>query len=106
MALKSKLLGRAPTGSLHVCITFKGYYVSVFLLIDLTAKVIYHLRCVLLLICACGKIVCIGHEFLLSLLRSSLLGGKLKTIKTDHEASFDQLKMPGNSITPNNLGSN
>ena len=75
MALKSKLLGKAPIGSLHVSMTSKRFCVSVFLLIDLTAKVIYHLRCVLLLIRACGKIVCNGHEFLLSLLRSSLLGG-------------------------------
>ena len=75
MALKSNLLGKTPTGSLHVSMKYKSFYVSVFLLIDLTAKVINHLRCVLLLICACGKIVCSGHEFLFSLLRSSLLGG-------------------------------
>ena len=75
MALKSNLLGKTPTGSLHVSMTYKRFYVSVFLLIDLTANVIYHLRCVLLLIRACGKIVCNGHKFSLSLLRSSLLDG-------------------------------
>ena len=75
MALKIKFVGKNPNRLITCLHDIQKIYVSVFLLIDLTAKVIYHLRCVLLLICACGKIVCIGHEFLLSLLRSSLLGG-------------------------------
>ena len=75
MALKIKFVGKNPNRLITCLNDIQKIYVSVFLLIDLTAKVIYHLRCVLLLICACGKIVCIGHEFLLSLLRSSLLGG-------------------------------
>ena len=75
MALKIKFARKSPNRLITCLNDIQKIYVSVFLLIDLTAKVIYHLRFVLLLIRACGKIVCIGNEFLLSLLRSSLLGG-------------------------------